>query len=103
MYNRTTRRALLGGFAGAPFLIGRPIETDARIKELRTSYEDYQYRAPYKFGASVVDRVTLLNVECVIESRAGKTARGFGSMPLGNMWSWPSKELSYRQTLDAMK
>ena len=103
MHNRTTRRALLGGLASAPFLIGRPIETDARIKELRTSYEDYQYRAPYKFGASVVDRVTLLNVECVIESRAGKTARGFGSMPLGNMWSWPSKELSYQQTLDAMK
>ena len=30
-------------------------------------------------------------------------ARGFGSMPLGNVWSFPSKTLAYETTLDAMK
>ena len=98
-----TRRALLGSLAAAPFLIGRPLSTDARIREVRTSYEDYLYRTPIKFGGNVVDRVTLLNVDCVIESRTGKTAKGFGSMPLGNVWSWPSKALAYQETLGAMK
>jgi L-alanine-DL-glutamate epimerase-like enolase superfamily enzyme len=30
-------------------------------------------------------------------------ARGFGSMTMGNMWAFPSKTMSYDQTLDAMK
>ena len=100
---KTTRRAFNATLAYTPFLIGRPLATDARIREVKTSYEDYLYRAPYKFGASVVDRVTLLNVDCVIESRTGKTAKGFGSMSLGNMWAWPSKVLTYANTLAAMK
>jgi L-alanine-DL-glutamate epimerase-like enolase superfamily enzyme len=98
-----TRRAILGGLASAPFLIGRTPMTDAKIVEVRTGYEDYLYRAPYKFGGHAVDRVTLLNVDCVIESRSGRTAKGFGSMPLGNIWSWPSKKLGYAETLAAMK
>ena len=77
--------------------------TDARIRDVKTSYEDYLYRAPYKFGGNTVDRVTLLNVDCAIESRSGKTAKGFGSIPLGNVWSWPSKVLTYSETLTAMK
>ena len=103
MANRTTRRTFTGALASAPFLIGRPLATDARVREVKTSYEDYLYRAPYKFGGSVVDRVTLLNVDCVIESRTGRTAKGFGSMSMGNMWAWPSTVLSYNDTLGAMR
>jgi L-alanine-DL-glutamate epimerase-like enolase superfamily enzyme len=33
----------------------------------------------------------------------GRAAKGFGSMPLGNLWSFPSKALSYDATLSAMK
>ena len=103
MSNRTTRRTFAGVIGGTPFLIGRSLASDARIREVRTSYENYLYRTPYKFGGNSVDRVTLLNVECVIESRSGKTAKGFGSMPLGNVWAWPSKVLMYPETLAAMK
>ena len=77
--------------------------TDIRIDEVHHSYEDYIYRAPYKFGGRVVDRVTLLNVRCRVTTRNGKTARGFGSMTMGNMWAFPSKTMSYDKTLDAMK
>jgi L-alanine-DL-glutamate epimerase-like enolase superfamily enzyme len=77
--------------------------TDIRIDEIRHTYEDYIYRAPYKFGGRVVDRVTLLNVHCRVTTRHGKTAWGFGSMTLGNMWAFPSKTMSYDMTLDAMK
>lgn len=66
-------------------------------------YEDFLYRTPIKFGGTVVDRVTLLNVRCTVRSRTGKTARGFGSMPLGNVWAFPSKTLKYDDTLNAMK
>src|SRR5262245_14409471 len=77
--------------------------TDIRIRDIRLAYEDYLYRAPIKFGGVAVDRVTLLNVHADVETRAGKVARGFGSMPRGNVWASPSRAMSYQQTLDAMK
>ncbi|MCI0333161.1 MAG: hypothetical protein L0228_08060 [Planctomycetes bacterium] len=77
--------------------------TDIRIEEIAFSYEDFRYRTPIKFGGVALDRCTLLNVDCAVSTRAGKRAKGFGSMPLGNVWAFPSKKLSYEQTLAAMK
>jgi L-alanine-DL-glutamate epimerase-like enolase superfamily enzyme len=77
--------------------------SDIRIEEISDSYEDFLYRTPIKFGGNVVDRVTLLNVNCVVRSVDGRVAKGFGSMPLGNVWSFPSKRMSYDTTLGAMK
>ena len=77
--------------------------TDIRVKEVRHSYQDFRYRTPLKFGGQSLDRVTLLNVEMVVETGRGVVATGYGSMPLGNVWAWPSKELSYEQTLHLMR
>ena len=77
--------------------------TDIRIDDVSFSYEDFHYRTPIKFGGVALDRATILNVEIAIRTRAGKSARGFGSMPMGNVWSYPSKTLTYDQTLAAMK
>jgi L-alanine-DL-glutamate epimerase-like enolase superfamily enzyme len=77
--------------------------TDIRIEDVTHSYEDFLYRTPIKFGGVAVDRVTLLNVQIRIRTLGGRSAVGFGSMPLGNVWSYPSRVLSYDETLDAMK
>ena len=78
-------------------------DKDIAVADIAFGYQDYLYRTPIKFGGTVVDRVTLLNVDCVVRTRPGKTAKGFGSMPLGNVWSFPSKTMPYDQTLGAMK
>src|SRR5262249_55674491 len=65
--------------------------------------EDHRYRAPIKFGGVALDRATLLNVTVRVRTAAGQSAMGFGSMPLGNVWSFPSRVLGYEQTLAAMK
>ena len=83
--------------------IGKSNPAAIRIEQISHSYEDLRYRAPYKFGGFAVDRVTLLNVECVVSLKNGRTAKGFGSMTMGNVWSFPSHVLSYDQTLAAMK
>jgi L-alanine-DL-glutamate epimerase-like enolase superfamily enzyme len=79
------------------------MQTDIRIRDVRFSYEDFRYRTPIKFGGVALDRVTVLNVEADVETLAGKSAHGFGSMPLGNVWAYPSRVMSYTQTLEAMK
>jgi L-alanine-DL-glutamate epimerase-like enolase superfamily enzyme len=95
-----TRRGFLKGVAAA---VAIPRTTDVRIVEVRHGYEDFVYRAPYKFGGRVVDKVTLLNVRCRVVTRAGKSAWGFGSMTLGNMWAFPARTMGYDATLGAMK
>jgi L-alanine-DL-glutamate epimerase-like enolase superfamily enzyme len=97
-----TRRSLLGALGAAPALCLAAKPTDARVESIDFGYEDYTYRAPLKFGGAIVDRVTLLNVNCVLRTRSGKTAKGFGSMPMGNIWAFPSK-MPYAKTLNAMK
>src|SRR6266545_4066169 len=108
---RITRRGFLSGLVAAPVAgtavpaVGTtaPRMTDIRVLDVRHGYEDWRYRAPYKFGGRVVDRVTILNVRCRVETRAGKGAWGFGSMTMGNMWAFPSPTMSYDVTLGAMK
>jgi L-alanine-DL-glutamate epimerase-like enolase superfamily enzyme len=80
-----------------------PKLTDIRIQELSFDYEDYTYRTPIKFGGTVLDRVTILNVHCVVSTLDGRTAKGFGSMPLSNVWAFPSQTMPYDVTLGAMK
>ena len=76
---------------------------EVRIEDLSFSYEEFLYRAPYKFGGVPVDRATILNVNVTVRTSDGKSAKGFGSMPLGNVWSFPSREMPYETTLNAMK
>jgi len=77
--------------------------TDIAIKDVAFSTENFTYRTPIKFGGFVLDRVTVLNVQLEVESLQGLRAVGRGSMPLGNIWAFPSKSLTYDQTLLALK
>jgi len=98
-----TRRTFLGSAGAFGILSASTKKTDIRIEGMSSTYEDYLYRAPIKFGGSVVDRATLLNIHCTVRTADGKVAKGFGSMPLGNVWSFPSKKMPYDTTLGAMK
>jgi L-alanine-DL-glutamate epimerase-like enolase superfamily enzyme len=104
--NRVSRRQLLSGSAAlsAVSALGkqRP-NAGIRIRSVAIGYENFLYRVPIKFGGRTLDRVTLLNVHCVVEGRDGRAAKGFGSMPLGNVWAYPAKAMDYDQTLQAMK
>jgi len=103
------RRAFLKsaavGLACSPAILRatKPRAADIRIEEVRTEYQNYAYRVPIKFGGTVTDRVTILNVHCVVSSAGGKSAKGFGSMPLSNTWAFPSRTLGFDTTLGAMK
>ena len=102
----STRRSFFRAAAVSPALfhiLRGAKSTDVKIEHISFSCKDYVYRTPIKFGGHELDRATLLNVDCTIRSRDGKVSKGFGSMPMGNIWSFPSKTMSYDQTLGAMK
>ena len=110
-----SRRAWMQALAAAPaLLVGacRKNEERApavpashpnniRIAEVQHAFESYTYRTPYQFGGRSVDRVTLLNVRCRVRTGNGREAWGFGSMSLGNAWSFPAA--SQDAGLGAMK
>ena len=94
--------------ASVPALAGAaalrtPKATDIRIDEVRHRFEDFRYRTPMKFGGREVDRVTLLHVQVAVRTRDGRRAEGASSMPLGNVWAYPSRQLPFEQTLGAMR
>ena len=80
---------------------GKP--TDVTVKEVKVSFEPVQYRTPLKFGGRVVSSTFLINADVTVESRNGKHATGHGSMPVGNVWAWPSATLEPDQTEKLMK
>ncbi|MEW4451392.1 mandelate racemase/muconate lactonizing enzyme family protein [Bremerella sp. JC817] len=76
--------------------------TDIVIRDVVPSTQTIQYRSPMKFGGRVVTDVTLFNVEITVETRAGQIGKGYGSMPMGNVWGWPSSQVDSEQTLKSM-
>jgi L-alanine-DL-glutamate epimerase-like enolase superfamily enzyme len=76
--------------------------TDIRLLGVTLNTERIEYRSPIKFGGRVVTDVVLANVELTVETRSGRRGKGLGSMPIGNVWAWPSNGLTPPQTLAAM-
>jgi len=78
--------------------------TDVCLKEVNCSFEPIVFRTPLKFGGRVIDKSFLINVDVTVETRDGKHREsGFGSMPVGNIWAWPSDKVTADQSEDAMK
>src|SRR4051812_20771209 len=73
---------LLGGAIAIP-LIGctntrprRKEPTDIQVTEVSFTFEDFKYRAPVKFAGAIMDRATVITVECAVRTSNGKTAKG---------------------------
>lgn len=79
-----------------------PKSTDIFLRTVTADTDYIKYRAPAKFGGRVVNDVVLLNVTVEAETRDGRRGRGFGSMPMGNIWAWPSRQVPTDKTLAAM-
>lgn len=76
--------------------------TDIALKRVTPQTERIGYRAPIKFGGRVVTDAVLFHVTVEVETRDGRRGTGWGSMPLGNIWAWPTRELAPEATLAAM-
>jgi L-alanine-DL-glutamate epimerase-like enolase superfamily enzyme len=76
--------------------------SDLRVCEATLSSQLVPYRMPIKFGGRVMREVLLLDVAVEAETRDGRRGRGRGSMPLGNVWAWPSAVAGPTETQNAM-
>ena len=76
--------------------------TDIRLCEVGSSTQYLKYRTAMKFGGRVVTDVVLLDVTVEVETRDGRRGRGCGSMPMSNVWAWPSAQVPAEKALAAM-
>ena len=74
---------------GVEILSAATKKSDARIERISCSYEEHVFRAPLNFALTVVNRATLLTVNCTVRTRTGKVATGFGTMPLYYAFTFP--------------
>src|SRR5262245_36366021 len=63
---------------------------DVQIEHISIGYEEHVFRAPLKFARAVVDRQTLLTVQCTVRTASGQGASGFGTLPLNYTFTFPS-------------
>lgn len=80
-----------------------PSATDVRVVDVLCEFEPVPYRAPLKFGGRVVDGSQNINVTVAVEAADGRQATGFGCMPVGNVWGWPSKVVEPADTAEAVR
>jgi len=80
--------------------VGKP--TDIRLLSVSSRTERIAYRTPIKFGGRVVNDAVLFDVAVEVETRDGRRGSGFGSMPMGNVWAWPTDAVDASDTLAAM-
>ena len=76
---------------------------DVRVVACEVAFEPVPFRTPMTFGGRTVERTELINAAVTVERRDGKTATGHGSMPVGNVWAWPSQVTPPEQAERAMK
>ncbi|MGD9644373.1 MAG: enolase C-terminal domain-like protein [Pirellulales bacterium] len=80
-----------------------PRSTDIRIQRVDHRAQRIAYRTPIKFGGRVVTDALIWDVEVEVETVDGRRGLGRGSMPLGNVWAWPSAVMSPETTLAAIQ
>jgi L-alanine-DL-glutamate epimerase-like enolase superfamily enzyme len=78
------------------------LSTDVRVREVEVAMTRVPYRVPLKFGGVPTSQATICDVRMRVETRAGQSAWGRGSMPLGNVWAFPSKRVAAAETERAM-
>jgi L-alanine-DL-glutamate epimerase-like enolase superfamily enzyme len=77
--------------------------SDVKVREVEVVKERVAYRSPLKFGGVPTTHATIVTVRLRVEGLGGRSAWGSGSMPLGNVWSWPSKVLPAAETAAHME
>lgn len=81
--------------------MGKP--TDIRIVETSVTLEPCPFRTPLKFGGRITTETELINATVRVRTASGREAVGSGSMPLGNVWAWPSPKVDVSTTAEAMR
>jgi L-alanine-DL-glutamate epimerase-like enolase superfamily enzyme len=79
------------------------LPTDVRVVEVETHPVQTAYRTPLKFGGVPTTHATIYTVRVRVEGQDRRSAWGTGSMPLGNVWSFPSKRVAADQTARALE
>jgi L-alanine-DL-glutamate epimerase-like enolase superfamily enzyme len=77
-------------------------QTDIQITDVTCSTQSFQYRSPMKFGGRVVRDVVVFDAVVKVKTRNGKTAEGFGSMTMGNIWAWAAGKTDPADSLETM-
>ena len=80
-----------------------PLPTDVRVVEVDLRSVRTAYRTPLKFGGVPTTHATIFTARVRVDLADGRSAWGSGSMPMGNVWSFPSKKVPAAETARSME
>ena len=77
-------------------------ETNIQVKDVALFFLPVELRMPLKFGSQTVLSVTCARVRLSVVDTQGRSAEGWGEVPLSVAWAWPS-DLPYAERLEAVE
>ena len=78
------------------------MQTDIRVREVRSFKVPTACRTPLKFGAVVVEETFTGYAKATVETRGGKTGVGWGAMFIMDLWAWPVSKAPHEARERAM-
>ena len=78
------------------------MQSDIRVVEVEPLFYLEKARTPLKFGGVVMDAAEMFKARVRVESRAGRTADGWGAIFLSDVWAWPSPIVPHEERAKVM-
>lgn len=79
------------------------LDSDVRVLEAEAYFRQERAREPLKFGAVIMDEITLCHVRVRVENRRGRVADGWGAIFLSDVWAFPTPSIEHAVKDRAMR
>jgi L-alanine-DL-glutamate epimerase-like enolase superfamily enzyme len=79
------------------------LATDIVVTQASVAFEAFALRSPFVLSTGVITDVTVATATVQVSDRQGRSAEGYGAIVLGDLWAWPSQQVSTMQRVGVMR
>ena len=79
------------------------LPTDIKVTRASVTFEAFALRSPFVLSTGAITDVTVATATVEVSGRQGGTAQGYGTIVLGDLWAWPSPQVSTMRRVGVMR
>ncbi len=79
------------------------LATDIRVIEANTEHRSFRFRTPLELSTGKITEISQVRAAVRVADRGGRSAAGYGTIFLGDLWAWPSGRVHSPQRVAAMQ
>lgn len=79
------------------------LPTDIAVTQASVTFEAFALRTPFVLSTGAITDVTVATATVRVSDEQGRSAEGYGAIVLGDLWAWPSQQVSTTQRVGVMR